>query len=62
MPENDPDFWRFREYAEGHTNDSPVESDWRSAAPRREDCYRTIDEDEGCTHPDCLAERNEADA
>lgn len=56
--DHDPDAQRFRSYADGFTNDSPVESDWRSAAPRCPECRRPIDEDEGCLDTDCLAERN----
>jgi hypothetical protein len=57
MFDHDPDAQRFRDYAEGHTNDSPVESDWRSAAPRCSNCGAGIDEDEGCKDADCIAER-----
>lgn len=55
---HDPDAWRFREYAEGHTNDSPVDLSGREGVPRCSDCRRAIDEDEGCLDPDCIAERD----
>jgi hypothetical protein len=55
----DPDEWRFRQYAEGHTDDSPVDLSGREGAPRCEYCHRPIDEDEGCIDPDCIAEREE---
>lgn len=38
--------------------DSPVDNDWRSAAPRCPDCgSANLDEDENCLDVDCLAER-----
>lgn len=30
----DPDEWRFREYAEGHTDESPVDLSGREGVPR----------------------------
>lgn len=39
--------------------DSPVDNDWRSAAPRCGECGAAIDEDEGCRDADCVAEREE---
>lgn len=58
MSEIDPDAQRFRDYAEGHSNDSPVDLSGHEGAPRCSECGRAIDEDEGCLDPDCIAERN----
>lgn len=59
MTDHDPDAQRFRDYAEGHSNDSPVDLSGREGAPRCQYCGRAIDEDEGCTDPDCIAENQE---
>lgn len=56
MSDHDPDHFRFQQYAEGHTNDSPVDLSGREGAPRCPNCHAAIDEDQGCTDGDCLAE------
>jgi len=48
MFDYDPDAQRFRDYAEGHTNDSPVDLSGREGAPRCSSCHAAIDEDKGC--------------
>lgn len=53
----DIDYYKFQPQG-----DSPVDNDWRSAAPRCGECGRAIDEDEGCKDADCLAERESDDA
>lgn len=58
MSNHDPDAQRFRDYAEGHSNDSPVGlCQALESAPRCGECGRAIDEDEGCQDVDCLAGR-----
>lgn len=50
MSDPDPDAWRFREYAEGHSNDSPVDFTLRDGAPRR---HTGDDGDCWCDNEDC---------
>lgn len=58
MVDHDPDAQRFRDYVEGHVNDSPVDLSGREGAPRCSECGSVnLDEDENCLDVDCIAER-----